>query len=306
MNYRCLRIPSALCALALAIGCGQTQNSSIPPLLQTSPLASSGSLLYVLGKLQGRKLSVYSFPGGAPHKHVLMPTDGWAYLCSDDRGNVYVPAYNVIFKYAHGGQRPVGYLDDKGGLGGQCAADPKTGNLAINDGGGIKGCYVAVYMHAKGKPTCLKQLDFIAEYPSYDNNGNLFFNYGSGSKNALGEVLAGSSKFLKITLNEKISDYYDLQWDGQDIAIQTKLPGTEDQPVVIKRVHISGTKGTVVKTIRFQGWTNQTEYFWISSGLIVAPLSFTALGIWNYPQGGKRVGSITMPNIWAWTVSVSP
>lgn len=237
-----------------------------------------------------------------------MPTDGWAYLCSDSSGNVYAPAYGVIFKYAHGGRRPIVDLQDRDALGQECASDPKTGNLLVTNSGGTKGCRVVLYVNARGKPTCVKALKFGIEYPSYDNDGDLFFNYGSGSKNLLGELHAGGGKVVNITLNKQISDYYDLQWDGRDIAIQTRLPGTEDEPVVIERVHISGTKGTVVKTIHFKGWSNQTEYFWISRNLIVAPLSLSsgALGIWNYPQGGKSVGSITVPHFWSWTVSVSP
>lgn len=303
MNYRFFQVSSALCALTLAIACGQMQQSTIPPLLQASSLSGS-SLLYVLGKFEGRKLSVYSFPEGEPHKHVLMPTGGGEYICSDHGGNVYAPTYNVIFKYAHGGQRPIAYLQDKGALGPECAGDPKTGNLLAGGPGGIQGCRVVLYIHAKGSPRCIKAIDFDISHPSYDSDGDLFF-YGEKNQNSLGELPAGASKTVKISLNKTVTRIWYLQWDGQDIAIQGKLPGTIDQPVVIERVHISGTKGTVVKTIRFEGWTDRDQRFWISGNLIIAPLTDTELGIWNYPQGGKQVGTITMPTFVSWTVSVS-
>ncbi len=304
MTHMSVRISAAVCALALIVGCGQVRQSSIPPLSETRPLAGSGSLLYVLGKLEGRKLSVYSFPGGAPHKHILMPTDGWGYLCSDKSGNVYVPAENVIFKYAHGGQRPIAYLQNKGALGGICASDPKTGSLLASGPGG-SGCWVELYVHARGKPTCLNVFDFNIAHPSYDDNGDLFF-YGYKNQNLVGELPAGASKVVKITLNKTVTTLWGLQWDGTDIAILGKLPGTIDQPVVIERFHISETKGTIVKTIRFDGWTDSDQHFWISGNLIIAPLKSTGLGIWNYPQGGKSVGSITMTNHEDWTVSAAP
>lgn len=299
----------AFLAPALITGCGQQpQPFGFTPLAPASRALTSGSLLYVLDKLQGRKIYVYTFPQGVPQKSLLLPKAGWAYICSDSKGYIYAPAYGVIFKYAHGGHRPIAYLQDKRALGQECAGDPKTGNLAVINSGGTKTCTFVIYKDAKGKPTCLNEPGIIAQYPSYDDRGDLFFNGGTKKNPSfLAEIPAGSTKVVKITLNKKVSSYYDLQWDGQDVAIQTKLPGTLDQPVVIERVHVSGTKGMIVKTIRFKGWSNRTEYFWISGNLIVAPLTFSEpLGIWNYPQGGKQVGSISVPSFWSWTVSVAP
>jgi len=303
MKYRSLALTFSI--VALMAGCGRQPNSlGFTPLASASRATTSGSLLYVLNKLSGRKLYVYSFPAGTPQKNVLLPTVGWAYVCSDSKGYVYAPTYGVVFKYAHGGQKPVAYLQSKGAQGQACAGDPKTGNLAVI--GGATNCTFAIFKDAKGKPICLNEPGIIAQYPSYDDRGDLFFNGGTKEDPSfLAEIPAGSTKVIKITLNHDISNYYDLQWDGEDVAIQAKLPGTLDQPVVIERVHVSGTKGTIVKTIRFKGWANQTEYFWISGNLIVAPLSFGGpLGIWNYPAGGKKVGSIAVPHFLSWTVSV--
>ena len=308
-NRKVARYALVVSIVALMTGCGQQpQPLGLTPVASASRAMASGSLLYVLDKLRGRKIYVYTFPGGVPQKPVLLPTPGWAYICSDSKGYVYAPAYGVIFKYAHGGQRPVAYLQDKGGLGQECAGDPKTGNLAVINSGGRKACTFVIYKDAKGTPTCLNEPGIGAQYPSYDDRGDLFFNGGTKKNSSfLAEIPAGSTKVLKITLNKNVSSYYDLQWDGQYVAIQTKLPGTLDQPVVIERIHVSGTDGTIVKTIRFKGWSNRTEYFWESGNLIVAPLTFSEpLGIWNYPQGGKQVGSISVPSFWSWTVSVTP
>jgi hypothetical protein len=308
-NRKVARHALVFSIVALMTGCGpQPPSLGLTPLAPASRAMTSGSLLYVLDKLRGRKISVYTFPAGTPQKRVLLPTEGWAYICSDSKGYVYAPAYGVVFKYAHSGQKPVAYLQNKGALGQECASDPKTGNLAVINSGGTKACTFVIYKDAKGKPTCLNEPGIGAVYPSYDDRGDLFFNGGTKKDPSfLAEIPAGSTKAIKITLNQDISNYDDLQWDGQDVAIQTKLPGTLDQPIVIDRVHVSGTKGMIVKTIRFKGWSNQTEYFWISGNLIVAPLSFSGpFGIWNYPQGGKKVGSIAIPNFCSWTVSVAP
>jgi hypothetical protein len=307
MTYRIFRSSSVLCALALIVACGRTQQSNILPVMQARPFASSGSLLYVLDNLSGRRLSVYSFPSGTPEKPISMPNKGFAYICSDQSGNVYAPSYGVIFKYAHGGHRPIAYLQDTGEFGGQCAADPKTGNLATNDGGGIKGCYVGLYLHGKGKPTCLTAVHIAIAYPAYDSNGDLFFVYaGKTQPRLLGELPAGGSKILKIALSNTVTTIWCVQWDGQDVAIQGKLPGTIDQPVVIQRIHVVGSKGTVVKTVHFSGWNDSDQHFWISGDLIVAPLNYNGLGFWNYPQGGKNIGSVTAAHFEDWTVSVTP
>jgi hypothetical protein len=298
----------ALLTLVCIAGCGRAQPSGIAPLPQIVRVTNSGSLIDVLDKFEGRKLSVYTFPGGIAQKRVLLPEDEFGRLCSDSSGNVYVPSNGVIFKYAHGGQRPIADLPNKGAfLGAICAGDPKTGNLFASGPGGLHGCRAQLYVHAKGNPTCIKVIDFNYAYPTYDGQGDLFF-YGYGAKqNFLGELPAGGTKVVKIMLPQTVTTIWDLQWDGQDIAIQGKLPGTIDQPVVIERIRISGTKGTVVKTIRFKGWTDSDQHFLISGDLIVAPTKLKAsLGVWNYPEGGKEVGAIAASDATDWTVSVAP
>jgi hypothetical protein len=307
-RHRLAHYSLALSTIALITGCGQLQSPGVTPFASASRAMTSGSLLYVLDKLGGRKISVFAFPTGFREKAILLPAHGWAYICTDSKGYLYAPAYGVIFKYAHGGQKPVAYLQDKGALGQECAGDPKTGNLAVSNSGGTKACTFVIYKDAKGEPICISEPGMTAQYPSYDERGDLFFNAGTKKNSSfLAEIPTGSTRVLKIPLNQNISNYYDLQWDGQDVAIQTKLPGTLDQPIVIERVHVSGTKGTIVKTIRFKGWTNRTEYFWISGNRIVAPLTSSApLGIWNYPQGGGKVGAIGFAQFESWAVSVAP
>lgn len=297
----------ALLTTAILGGCAMQQAGpgAVMPLAPAHRATSAGSLLYVLDKLEGRKILIYAFPGGTPQKPLLLPTDGWAYVCSDSSGHIFAPASGVIFKYAHGGRKPIAYLQDKGALGQECAGDPRTGKLAVINEGTGTGCTFAVYKEAKGQPQLVRDSSFRScELPTYDSRGDLFF-YGNTKKaSSLMELPFGTVKFVKISLNKSISSFYGLQWDGQDLAVQTKLPGTEDQPVVIERIHVSGTNGTIVKTIRFNGWKNQAANFWISGDKIVAPINYTELGIWNYPQGGKRTGLIKIPQFESWTVSL--
>ena len=214
-----------LSTVALMAGCGPQQNSpGFTPIASASRGSTSGSLLYVLDKLGGRKLYVYDFPSGTPEKDVALPSAGWAYICSDSKGYVYAPTYGVVFKYAHGSKRPVAYLQSKGAQGQECAGDPKTGNLAVI--GGITDCTFAIYKDAKGKPACLNEPGMSAQYPSYDDQGDLFFNGGTKKNPSfLAEVPVGGTKAVEITLNKSIATYYDLQWDGEDIAIQTEIAG---------------------------------------------------------------------------------
>jgi hypothetical protein len=289
---------AAAAAIGLAVALTACGAPSVPALSETSdstiaPSATAG-LLYVLDAYQSRDLSVFTLPHGNPEKEVVMPGYGEGNLCSDDRGHVFIPADGAILEYAHGGKTPIAELVASSQPM-SCASDPKTGNLAVIESPkGTSGeCTIAIYKDAKGLGTTRYDSSFpFCNYPTYDNAGDLFFDGWTGSESILTELPAGSDKFSRITLNRSIPDFYLLQWDGHDVAIQARQLGSADQPVVIYRARIAGLKGTVKKVL-FQGWTPQEVSFWIQGDRIFAPLGRGHVGVWKYPQGGKALDTFT-------------
>lgn len=298
---------SIVVCLGLVAGCGPSQTSATLPATLPTRATGSGSLLYVAEARDARKLSVYTFPGGSQQKSLLFETEIKAHICTDDRGDIFAPAYGVVFEYAHGGHRPIAQLQDKGATGQSCAADPKTGNVAVINDDSTGSCAFAIYKRGQKQPTILRDTRLTnCDYPSYDARGDLFFYGGSNNKSFFAELPAGGSRFVDLSLNQSIANPFGIQWDGTYLAIQAQKPGTLDQPVVIFRVRFSGTKGTIVQTLRFKGWTRRTETFWIQGNVIIAPLSYYELALWNYPGGGKATQTLSVPQWYDYTVSVAP
>jgi hypothetical protein len=312
---RGMRLYVAAAAIAICValaGCGGQSVAPPSETVQASAVVGSGApnLLYVLDGYRDRDLSVFALPHGTPKKAVVMPGYGEGGMCSDSRGHVFVPADGAIFEYAHGGKTPIAELIASSQPM-NCASDPKTGDLAVTEfpEGSPPECTIAVYKDAKGSATTLHDSSFtICEYPTYDDHGDLFFDGWTGSQSVLTELPAGSETYVRITLNRSIPDFYLLQWDGHDVAIQARQLGSADQPVVIYRTHVAGSKGTVVAKLLFDGWTPGEGPFWIQGDRIVAPFREThTLGVWKYPQGGKALDTFPGPNgADGLTVSVAP
>lgn len=311
MRRRCFYAAAAAISLAVALaGCAGAQ--SVPPPSETPGLsaASSGaaSLLY-LDEYGSRDLSVFALPNGKPGKAIVMPGYGEGNMCSDSRGHVFVVVDGAILEYEHGGKTPIAELIAS--LQPMaCASDPMTGNLAVTESPNASGeCTIAIYKHAKGMPITLNDAHFpFCNYPTYDDRGDLFFDGWTGSKSILTERAAGGDTFVPISLNRSIADFYLLQWDGRDVAIEGRQLGSADQPVVIYRTRVDGSKGTVIAKLLFQGWTPQEGPFWIRGDRIVAPLGTGRhIGVWRYPQGGKAIDTFSGPNdVLALTVSAAP
>lgn len=108
---------------------------------------------------------------------------------------------------------------------------------------------------------------------------------------ALAELPKGASAFIQLTINKKIQGAGQLQWYGKYLTYSSTFGGTPP----IYRLKISGTNATVVKTTRLRG-PRFLWYPWIYQGKILAPLGrhgAQALGVWDYPKGGKRVDKFT-------------
>lgn len=166
---------------AVLAGCGGAQSASVPQSAMGSQgrahqaSGSSGDLLYALGARRGRwTLHAFTFPGGQPVSN--QGVNASRGLCSDTNGNIFIPRYEGVDEYAHGGKHPIATLDDPNYDAVDCSVDPATGNLAVtNESRQTNPGNVVVYEYASGSPTAYTDPQ-IYYYLScgYDNRGNLF------------------------------------------------------------------------------------------------------------------------------------
>jgi hypothetical protein len=270
------------------------------------PEAKSEGLLYVA---TGDNVYVLSYPHGK-----LVGSLGIAgnNLCSDNQGDVFIPAangYDQIFEYAHGGDNPIQKLDD-GDIPLGCAVDPTTGNLAVTNEGSGAG-EVAIFPNAKEPSTWYRDPE-IGTYGlcGYDDKGDLFVD-GSGSGTFLAELPDGKSTFRNYSLNRSFDVYGSVQWDGEHITLSNP---TSEQ---IYRLKLSRSSLKVVQTTQIDGWQNNYSghwpyvQTWVQGASFIAQSSTQAeLGLWSYPKGGNankvigpfRNGSV---NIYGVTVSLA-
>ncbi|HEY1883097.1 MAG TPA: hypothetical protein VGG51_08650 [Candidatus Cybelea sp.] len=309
MNLTKAMCLSAVVASLVTAGCGALQQQPVIPSQAPAAarLANSSDLLYLIGSYGARKLSVFTSPAGQPQHSVLMPHGG-VYLCSDARGHVFAPTYDVIFEYAHGGRRPIAEIADQGARSDQCSGDPMTGNLAVINTVKVTSCSVAIFKGAKGPPAIHTASRFrICQYPAYDARGNLFVVASTQTKSYLLELPYQGDKFTAFLLNEQLANLYDMHFDGQYLAVQAKELGTEDRPIVIYRVKVSGTKLVIVKTLRFGGWRNQVEYFAVANGYLLTNIGESEVGVWAYPKAGGMLSHFTaVDSPTSYAISVAP
>jgi len=269
-----------------------------------SPAAQSAELLYVSDT--GGRVYAYSYPAG-DHIGTLTGFKGPEGLCSDSAGNVYVidtPA-GAVFKYAHGGTKPIEKLPVFGYYPEGCSVDPVTGDLAVADyasnpkvGPGA----VTIYKNGKGMGKSYQDSSF-GEYffCSYDAKGNLYVdgtNVGT-TQALLAEVPHGSTSFTNITLDKKVGPYpLGVQWDGKYVALQTSTRA-------LYRIKVIGSAGNIVATTRFEGdRSDLVAQFWIAGRTIVIPYGsgrrvVKEIGFWPYPDGGAQSKSIRAPHLTA-------
>jgi hypothetical protein len=277
--------------------------------------ASSRDLLYIAAGPVNGAIYVYTYPKG---RYVGTLTGFLEPFgeCSDSAGDVFVVAYanssmnsSTIYEYAHGGTTPIATLSDPNVAFG-CAFDPTTGNLAASGGG------VAIYQHAMGNPTMYSS-NFAFHYCGYDDKGNLYLSAaGDRSYNEaqLIRLARGSSEFEQINLNEPLYKYTlwpSVQWDGKHMTVSSN---PNRKPLLIYRLHISGSSATVVGTTEVSSSRNYYQgQTWIRGDAIIgtgyAKRNYVTAFLWRYPVGGaarrqiKKVG-VRGPFISGVTVSV--
>jgi hypothetical protein len=261
-------------------------------------LAGRKGALYVLTYPQGKLVGEVSLP--------YAPNSGG--LCSDGNGDVFVPDGAEIVEYAHGGTQPIATLGDGSGyyepIG--CAVDSTTGNLAVTNY--MDYPYhgnVAIYAGAQGDPTYYSDSEIPdPNFCGYDNRGNLFIDGGV----PLAELSSGSGSFTNITLNKRIPEAGQVQWDGKHITV------TSNNANKIYRLQISGSAGKLIGTTHLDGpGRHAFSQSWIQGSTIIAPIgpgqADDKVGFWNYPRGGKAF-TILRPGsnaeVVGATVSVAP
>ncbi len=203
----------AACALGVAVLIAGCNGPSLTPAAGASapqtkraPLSALGTpvdetkrnhnLLYAGA---GNGLFVYTYPHGTFVNEPVSVAVGS--LCTDKKGDVYVPEYKAVLEFAHGASQPTREI--KGGAAG-CAVDPGSGNLAL-----VTSSKIAIYEHASGNPTYYSYHKLAFGAPGYDDNGNLFVEASPETRSAvvLLELPSGGSKLKLVFLQQKINEY---------------------------------------------------------------------------------------------------
>ena len=314
-------------ASALLAGCGGMQspfNGGVTPTVldsartrehQTS--GTSGDLLYVETSSSIMIVSVASWQiVGA----ITDLPDFDVGICSDpNSGNVFVPQYDTVLEYAHGGTMPIATLNGPKGytyLRG-CSVDPITQNLAMTSSfGPYEGNPGVIIFPAEQNYAQVyrkKELSTLGD-TAYDNVGNLYMDaYNVHGKFFIGEMKVGQTQInlIRLRANQVVGK---MQWDGTYLV--GKVPKSSGLGSTVYQLEIAGSKATVVGTVRFAK-AGQSG-FWISDGTMfqafgeVPHKKNEALGAWPYPNGGKASATLygivhgKDASIYDLTVSVDP
>jgi hypothetical protein len=216
--------------------------------------------------------------------------------CVDAAHDVFVTNFAagsyVIFKYAHGGTRPVAVLSDPGGIPSSCSVDPTTGNLAVTSFQiGSEPGKLAIYKAGRGTPK-LYSGPYLEDmlFCGYDNKGNLFLDgYTTVGAFGFSELPKGGSSLKSISLNETIAEAGGVQWHDQHVAVGDSGSG------IIYQFDIRGYRGTDVGSTTLKG-SKLVNQFYIQMGHVIDP---TGLGqgagyvnIYAYPLGGRPVHTL--------------
>jgi hypothetical protein len=259
-----------------------------------APEATSEDLVYVTGGCGGT--CVVSYPAGKIVGYLNLGNGLNAGVCSDSGGNVYISNNresndSEVVEYAHGGTTPKATFDLPGFDAAGCSVDPTTGNLAVMFEGSGDG--VAIFTSDSQAPQ-LYPAPVDGFSCAYDPSGNLFVGgVGPETQAALAELPKGASGFSQLTISKTIDGAGRVQWYGEYLSLSSAFGSAP----FIYRLKISGTNAEVMKTTRLanEKWL---WYPWIYQGKILVPYtryrsSAHALGIWDYPKGGKVVQKFT-------------
>jgi hypothetical protein len=228
--------------------------------------------------------------------------------CSDAKGDVYVTDYGAgdIDEYTHGGKTPLRVIDEKGYNPYACAIDLRSGDLAVANWG--SGSYysqgsLAIYAHAKGKPTYYSSKDlYHMNGVAYDRYGDLlvtgFYYYSSVYLETYFAYLPAKSKdFQEIALPPPNSSGWYMTsvlgvgWDGEywtvdlyDVVYQYSI---DIKPELVGSVKFDGAETPVAfyapnpkkqatQAVSGEGFENDNDVYFF-----------------QYPAGGEPYASLT-------------
>ena len=276
----------ATLSLALLAGCGALPVSPSRPGAATQVLeGKSRSLLYVIVGIGD--VNIVTYPEG--NRVASIDYGFYSYLtgeCSDRSGNVWIADYATLFEYAHGGTKEIGHKSFRWDVAG-CSVDPASNDLATVGEQGR----VYVFSDERRKTHVYHtNTNYTLRYCTYDADGDLFVDgVGTGATPVFFELPSGSSKLVTLTLDKKIGNPGQIQWDGRYVAIQDR-----DKPYHIYQVTFSGTAGSVVNTVALAGLRKPVGTSWIEGNTVLVPYrdrghDADAVGLFNYPAGGNPV-----------------
>ncbi|HEY2475881.1 MAG TPA: hypothetical protein VGI19_13920 [Candidatus Cybelea sp.] len=246
--------------------------------------STSENLLYTTGHTpsQGDAVYILTYPQGQLVGAIDASAEG---LCADTAGNVYLLYRNAATEYAHGGTQPIRTVRIPGAETENCAVDPTTGNLAVTFSCPPCGYQdLAIFPPGSGEATRYQAP--LAYGVTYDNLGNLFLDYDTGSGTEMAELPSGGSQFITISLNKGVGAVGSIQWDGKYVTVQNLRP-----PVTISRISVNGSTGTIVSQSKFGPYMRYASYSWLAGdGTVTFPFArhgdqTNQLGIWKYPKG---------------------
>lgn len=300
------RLYGVCASLILIAGCGGSQQTTTVVPQQygaaaggeagrtpsLAPDASMQDLLYVAHS-GGGTVDVYAYPEGTPKGQ--LPGVHANGLCSDEKGDVFIPEGNDVLEYEHGGTRPVAILRDSlGGAFQYCSVNPVNGNLAVS-GGEYPKLGVAIYANAKGTPTVFYAGTNAGYWSSaYDDRGNLFAETFSRVRHrplsiGLSELPKSAKRFVNLEWNGPQPPRLGaIQWDGRYLAVES--PGSGSEPTTLFRYVIGSTRATLASTTVLKDAGNPLQ-IWIHDGKIVVPnqgLNLPEAGgvvLYSYPDG---------------------
>ncbi|MGA9946112.1 MAG: hypothetical protein WBP75_13845 [Candidatus Cybelea sp.] len=285
-----LRGTLATSALAATLAaCDRTQ------MLAAAPPAPAGQLRSWMASDAGQQPLVYA--GGDVASYVFSLRSGKLVgtiaetsfgTCSDSNGDVFFTQVKRVVEYAHGGLTPIASFAIPG-TAYSCSVDPTSGDLAAVVFC-LKKCGDEVVVLQPAGPRRIyrdRRLDSLL-FCAYDASGNLFVDGYNGTQFGLTELPKGARHFASVTLNKTIRFGAQVQWDGQDLAVQTsEFPR-------IYQVSVSGSAAKIVHTIKLSGVGNRATQAWIQDGKIAVPTGQQSkrpdeIFFWDYPAGGKPI-----------------
>lgn len=318
-------------SIAVASGCGGSRGQMPgPPVSAAAEGPASqqpnvrGDLLYVahIHGLRDRHtvVSMLTLPLGKPVAKISV---GYlSGMCSDASGNVWLVVWHAhphgyyLEEYAHGGTQPIAQIRiPRGVIGGGCAVDPSSGDLAaINEVGGNRTLNGSIDVWAgarAGKPTAY-DVPFVPENGAYDDNGNLFFDgrpAGSDPGFRFGELAKGSGAVAAIGIDKKTALAGGVLWDGTYVAVQTGgyQPFLKGRPRIYRIESVSGSGHVIGIVVPRDPALRGTAWFALYGHSVVSISERNRIDVWPYPAGGRRTRIIgRFGNIRGLTISVAP